>query len=105
MQEHNLFADLLGCITLPFMVFVALGAMAGAKPDSIAKPFFSVVAVIIQGLFQVLTLSLKVLFKAMGEIFKASSKAAVQMHREAQAGAPKPSTIKIKIVEEGHPHA
>jgi len=61
MPEHNFISDLIGSITLPLLLLIALAVMAGVKPNVIASGFLSVVIAGLKLSLQVAVLAVKLL--------------------------------------------
>lgn len=67
-MQHNLLLDLFGALTLPLIILVMLGAIAGVNPGSIISGYLKVVGGL---LFAILQAALQVTGLVIGELCNA----------------------------------
>ncbi len=91
--------DFFGPFVLLGFIVIILAGMAGAKPDTLLKPFFAMLGMVLKGVFDLLGTALKIAAKSASSApppppaLKKSSQG--QPDGESKPGGKKP---KIKIV-------
>ena len=94
MPEHNFISDLIGSITLPLLLLIALAVMAGVKPNVIASGFLSVTVAVLKLTFQVSVLFVRLLTQLVR-----SRAALVQQHRQRDDHIVDASSVTIVVDE------
>lgn len=83
---NDIMTSLLGTITLPLMILLALGAMVGAKPETIIKPFFDLLTASITGITKLTFNLVRLAYQSRQEFTPPYRRPHIGSHQSAKGG-------------------
>lgn len=92
--------DIFGPFLLLGFIIIVLASMAGVKPDTLLKPFFAMLGMVIKGVFDLLGTALKIAAKGVGSTPPPLKKGSLAQADEDRKPGEKKSKIKIVVDED-----